>query len=111
MTPSLLLTAFIKKAQTDKTLKTSHISLYIAIIKCWEENNQINPVSISRSELMKMSKINAKATYHKCIKELHNLSYILYQPSYHPLKKSQITIIHIPKTPHPLRPNISQHPP
>lgn len=90
MSPTTLLAAFLQQAQHEKTILPSHISLYMAILKCWTENNHINPVSITRTELMKSGKINAKATYHKCLKDLHQLGYITYQPSYHPLKGSQI---------------------
>jgi hypothetical protein len=39
---------------------------------------------------MRISKISAKATYHKCIKDLHNFGYIQYIPSYNPFKGSLV---------------------
>ena len=39
---------------------------------------------------MKVSKISSKATYHKCMKELHNFGYLKYMPSYNPYKGSLV---------------------
>ena len=39
---------------------------------------------------MRISKISAKATYHKCIKDLHNFGYIQYLPSFNPFKGSLV---------------------
>jgi hypothetical protein len=43
--------------------------------------------------MMKASKIKAKATYHKVIKELNDFGYIVYNPSYDPFKGSSIHMI------------------
>jgi hypothetical protein len=37
---------------------------------------------------MRISKISSKSTYHKCLKNLHSLGYISYEPSYNPFKGS-----------------------
>jgi len=42
---------------------------------------------------MNLAKIKSFATYHKCIKELHNAGFIIYSPSYNPYKGSLIEII------------------
>lgn len=39
---------------------------------------------------MKVSKISAKATYHKCMKDLHDFGYLKYKPSYNPFKGSLV---------------------
>ena len=39
---------------------------------------------------MLVSKIGSKSTYHKCLKELHEKGFIVYHPSYNPLKGSLI---------------------
>ncbi|MEO8235816.1 MAG: transcriptional regulator [Flavobacterium sp.] len=41
---------------------------------------------------MRISKISSKATYHKCLKNLHSLGYIDYQPSYNPFKGSHVIL-------------------
>jgi hypothetical protein len=41
---------------------------------------------------MRISKISSKATYHKCLKNLHSLGYINYQPSYNPFRGSHVIL-------------------
>ncbi|WP_348800427.1 transcriptional regulator [Flavobacterium adhaerens] len=84
------LTGFFEKVAIDKTLNPTHISLYIALFQFWNCNRFKNPISISRDEVMRISKISSKATYHKCLKNLHFLGYINYEPSYNPFKGSHV---------------------
>lgn len=84
------LTGFFEKVAIDKTLNPTHISLYIALFQFWNCNRFKNPISISRDEVMRISKISSKATYHKCLKNLHTLGYINYEPSYNPFKGSHV---------------------
>ena len=84
------LTGFFDKVTADKTLNPTHISLYIALFQFWNCNRFRNPISISRDEVMRISKICSKATYHKCLKELHANGYIKYEPSYNPFKGSHV---------------------
>jgi hypothetical protein len=41
---------------------------------------------------MRISKISSKATYHKCLKNLHALGYVDYQPSYNPFRGSHVIL-------------------
>lgn len=84
------LTGFFEKVALDRTLNPTHISLYIALFQFWNCNRFRNPISISRDEIMRISKISSKATYHKCLKNLHALGYIKYEPSYNPFKGSHV---------------------
>lgn len=73
-----------KRIASDPELLTSHISLFTALLICWQRKKFKIPFSVTRKELMSYSKIASIATYHKCIKELHESGYIRYEPSYHP---------------------------
>lgn len=84
------LTGFFDKVAKDKLLNPTHISLYIALFQFWNCNRFKNPISISRDEVMRISKISSKATYHKCLKALHSSGYIKYEPSYNPFKGSHV---------------------
>ena len=84
------LTGFFDKVINDHSLNPTHISLYIALFQFWNCNRFRNPISISRDEVMRISKISSKATYHKCLKNLHALGYIKYEPSYNPYKGSMV---------------------
>ena len=86
------LTGFFEKVALDRTLNPTHISLYIALFQFWNCNRFKNPISISRDEVMRISKISSKATYHKCLKNLHSLGYINYEPSYNPFKGSHVIL-------------------
>ncbi len=84
------LTGFFEKVAIDKTLNPTHVSMYMSLFQFWNCNRFKNPISISRDEVMRISKISSKATYHKCLKNLHSLGYINYEPSYNPFKGSHV---------------------
>ena len=75
---------------SDNRLTPFHISLYMALFRCWNLNFFHNPISISRDEMMKMSKIGSVNTYVKCLKELSSWNYISYEPSYNKHKGSLV---------------------
>ena len=87
------LTGFFDKVILDDRLNPTHISLYVALFQFWNVQRFKNPISISRDEVMRVSKICSKATYHKCMKDLHQFDYVLYDPSYNPFRGSLVTII------------------
>lgn len=64
----------------------------MALFQFWNCNRFKNPISINRDEIMRISKISSKATYHKCLRNLHTLGYINYQPSYNPFKGSHVIL-------------------
>ena len=76
----------------DQNLNPTHISLYITLFQYWNINHFQNPISITREEVMRISKICSTATYHKCIKELNEKGYIKYEPSFNPFKGSMVIL-------------------
>jgi len=86
------LTGFFEKVAIDNTLNPTHVSLYIALFQFWNCNRFKNPISINRDEVMRISKISSKATYHKCLKNLHSLGYINYEPSFNPFRGSHVIL-------------------
>jgi hypothetical protein len=87
------LTGFFKKINNEANLNPTHISLYLALFQCWNVNRFKNPTGISREEIMKASKINSKATYHKCMKELELLGFMEYNPTFNPHSCSNIIMV------------------
>jgi len=86
-----LLTRFLLSVAGNPKILTSHISLFSAILccrKCGKDSFNIN-----RRNLMKLSKIRSTATYHKCIWDLIEIGFVLYQPSFDPLLGSEMTIL------------------
>ena len=96
------LTGFFEKVATDRTLNPTHVSLYIALFQFWNCNRFKNPISINRDEVMRISKISSKATYHKCLKNLHSLGYINYEPSFNPFRGSHVILFNFSEDLKPL---------
>ena len=86
------LTGFFIRIASEETIYPTHISLYLALFQSWNVNRFKNPIAISRDEMMKTSRIASKATYHKCIKELQNMGFIDYLPSYNPYAGSEVIL-------------------
>jgi hypothetical protein len=89
------LNAFFSYVKTDTRLTASHVSLYMALFHYWNFNRFQNPFYIYRENIMQLSKIGSKNTYHKCIKELHSARYIFYHPAtskYQPIRISVVRL-------------------
>lgn len=84
------LTGFFNCIANEEIIYPTHISLYLALFQSWNVNRFKNPITISRDEMMKASRIASKATYHKCIKELQLLGFIEYLPSYNPYYGTEV---------------------
>lgn len=78
------------KASADERLLATHMSLFSALWIAYHLQKKIQPFQVSRKKLMSCSKIASTRTYHKCIRELIESGYILYEPSYHPLNGSEV---------------------
>lgn len=89
------LAGFFERVATDDRLNPTHISMYVSLFQFWNASHFQNPISISRSELMKISKICAKATYHKCMRELNDWQYLKYKPSFNPFKGSLVYLFNL----------------
>lgn len=79
-----------EKICEDERLTPFHISLYFSLFQYWNMARFRSPISISRYELMRASKIGSVNTYIRCIKQLDEWKYIRYQPSYNPQKGSLV---------------------
>jgi hypothetical protein len=81
---------FLKTVEDDPRIGTAHIAVYAALFERWCENKGEDPVSFSRPEIMKSAKIQSRATYHSCMRTLHDYGYIRYSPSHHPVLGSMV---------------------
>lgn len=75
------LTEFYKRILEDVRINARHISLFMALFQCWNENAFENPIHISRAKIMLPAKISGISTYHRCMKDLASFGYIKYYPS------------------------------
>lgn len=83
---------FFSAIQEDNRISPVHISLFMAIVQHWNNNNCISPFCVFSKDLMQLAKISGVATYHRSIKELHEYGYIQYQPSYNHFIGSSISL-------------------
>lgn len=87
------LSAFYQVVATDHRIGVTHISLYMALFQLWYLNRFQSPVNITRQLVMPMARINGRATYYKCLRELEEYGYIQYVPSCNPFIKSQVYFV------------------
>ena len=90
-----LLAGFFEMIAKDDRLNPTHVSMYMAIFQFWNINHFQNPISISRNQVMLVSKISSTATYHKCMKELNEYGYLEYLPSFNPYKGSLVRLFNL----------------
>lgn len=86
------LIACISHATADSRLSPNHIALFASIIHYSVSEHYQSWFRVSRRELMVRSKIRARATYHRIVKDLIRFGYIRYNPSFHPLLASKMKI-------------------
>jgi hypothetical protein len=65
----------------------------MALFQFWNINRFPEVFYINRQEIMQLSKIGSKATYHRCLKQLDAWKYIAYMPSHNPYKGSKIKML------------------
>lgn len=104
------LTGFFDKIIQDPNLNPTHISLYMALFQFWNVNRFKNPISITREEVMHISKICSKATYHKCMRELNEKKYIKYMPSFNPFKGSMVILFDFSEDLQPVQKKVNSNP-
>jgi len=85
------LTYFFDRSAADPDFTPTHLSLFMALFQLWNQSRFSPTIQIVRDDVMRLSKINSKATYHKAMGYLHKRRYIDYEPSYNPFKGSRIS--------------------
>jgi hypothetical protein len=72
---------FFQAIENDFRISPTHIAVYAALLNFRVNKGFINPIEVYRHEITPSAKINAAYTYHKCIKELSDYGYLVYEPS------------------------------
>lgn len=85
-----LLSSFLAAAKEDPRINTGHISLYVSLLYYWQQKKYENPISLFRRDLIPLCKISGSATYHKSMRDLHQLGYIKYIPSFNRFEGSMV---------------------
>ena len=79
----------------DDRLKSAHMALYTSLFYYWNLHHFSQGFYINRKEVMKMSKIGSKSTYHRLISDLHRWQYLSYYPTKNPYEKSRVELSQI----------------
>src|ERR1035437_85616 len=89
------LNVFYSLISKDNRLSASHLSLYMALFQYWNYNRFKAGFPVYRENIMRLSKIGSKNTYHKCLKELHQAKYIFCHPGYSKYQPLKISIVRL----------------
>lgn len=86
------LSRFYHKIETDARINATQICVYVALLIECTAHQGINPFPIQRRRIMGMSKISARSTFSRSMKELHRSGYIKYIPSQNPDISSMVCL-------------------
>ncbi|THD32427.1 MAG: hypothetical protein DI588_07345 [Flavobacterium johnsoniae] len=92
------LTSFFAAIQDDGRISMTHIAVYAALLQFRIEKGFSNPIQAYSHEIMKLAKISAPITYHRCIRELSEYGYIKYLPSFKRTQASEIRFKELTRT-------------
>lgn len=67
-----------------KELRSYDISLYMALFQLWSLQRFPVSLTVNRTLVVRLSGIGSIHTYLKCLKRLHNLGFLTYEPSEKP---------------------------
>lgn len=87
------LSSFFAAIQDDGRISMTHIAVYAALLQFRIERGFANPIHAFSHEIMKIAKISAPITYHRCIRELSEYGYITYLPSFKRTQASEIRFV------------------
>lgn len=83
---------YLSNYMNDQRLKIWHLAILTAILGLGYKQGQGRRIKVSRRKIMKLSHVNTLPTYHKYFKQLQDLGYLKYKPSYHPGCKSEVKL-------------------
>lgn len=93
MTTERAFRALCRHLAADQRITVWHYSLYMSLFNKWSAGGFVNPISISRREMMAQAHVGSLMTYHKCIRQLTEFGYIIYEPSYNPFIGSYVSLL------------------
>ena len=93
MTDQRTFAAIFRCLANDQRITVWHFAIYMSLVNKWLGNGLVNPIAISRKEIMRQTHIGSIVTYHKCIRQLREYGYIIYEPSYNPFIGSYVHLL------------------
>lgn len=89
----VMIMEYVATFEKDTKLNVWHFSLLNAILYLGFRQGEYKNIRVSRSKIMSLSHINTLPTYHKYFKQLQEMGYIKYKPSYHPGYRSEVELV------------------
>lgn len=93
------LNRFFVEVEKSEQLLPTHISLYLALFQLWNIHHFQKPITATRTELMRVSKMNPYTVYYKCLLNLTDLNGLQYSPSHSVYKGSSFHLKPFNSTP------------
>lgn len=87
------LSEFFEAIEADARISITHIGIYAALLRYRIQVGFINPIQVFSHEIMDIAKISSAITYHKCVRDLSDYGYIIYEPSFSHTKGSRIFFV------------------
>lgn len=84
---------YLDAFEKDRRLNVWHFALLSAILYLGYRQGERKIIKVSRSKIMLLSHIETFPTYHKYFKQLQQMGYITYKPSYHPGYRSEVELL------------------
>jgi len=72
---------FYGAIEEDSRISSTHISIYMALLREWQVQGSDMPFKIYRKNIMRYAKINSRQTYNKVFRELRLYGFLSYRPS------------------------------
>lgn len=88
-----VLKGYMRLLENDRKLNVWHHALMNAILHLACLQNQYRVIRVSRRRLMALSHIATLPTYHKYFRELQEMGYIIYRPSFDPRYRSEVELL------------------
>src|SRR5687767_11677334 len=73
-------------------LTSSHILLYVALLRAWSKNDFKSPFFIDTVTIMNESRIKSRGNFYKYMYELSELGFFLHSPLTSPLRQVMVHI-------------------
>lgn len=86
------LSCFFFRLERTKNMRPPHFSLYMALFRLWNNLKFPDKMTVSRLNLMHVSKIGSKDCYYKCMKELQEAKFIEYVPGGNTNEQAQVSM-------------------
>jgi len=89
---NLAVSRFMDAIQADARITPYHVSLFAAIVHYKQTHGCASRIFAFSYDLMPLAKISSVATYHKCVRDLHDFGYIDYEASFNRFTGSKIIL-------------------